>query len=37
MESTNTLASASSTGVPSSSFSLSQERYDAECCQDVAD
>lgn len=37
MESTNSLASASSAAVPSFSFSLSQENYDAKCCQDVAD
>lgn len=37
MKSTSTLASASSTAVPSFSFSLSQERYHAECCKDVAD
>lgn len=33
MKSTNTLASASSTAISS----FSQERYNAECCQDVAD
>lgn len=33
MKSTNTLASASSTAVPG----FSQQRYDAECCQDTAD
>jgi len=37
MKSTSTLASARSTAVPIFSFSLSQERYEAECCQDVAD
>lgn len=36
-EGTSTLASASFTSVPSFSLSLSQERYDAECCHDVAD
>lgn len=36
MKSASTLTTASSTVVPRFSFALSQERYDADCCQGIA-